>query len=306
MNTFKIIPNDLRALLRGKAFQKYFILFCIKVLFFFFLFLWALSNANKHRNQLAKEIEAGQLLEEEKAFLDKIVKTDELVIVNGSYTKALKAYDALLETATPELRDAINARISQIKAILTEDEEEGVQHNPLELVIRQNRTLIATLYAQIDSLMSEQSTTVDSLRTKIADLSEGIAQREKDLSKKDRVKVISFIGNKGVKIHYLGEVIDGKANGGGVGIWATGSIYKGQWKDNLRHGQGTYEWADGEKYEGEYLEGRREGTGTYYWPSGERYKGDWKNDKRNGAGTLYDQDGNIRFEGNWEDDKPLK
>ena len=48
---------------------------------------------------------------------------------------------------------------------------------------------------------------------------------------------------------------------------------------------------------------KREGTGIYYWNTGEKYEGQWKNDKRNGQGTLYDKDGNVKLEGEWNNDE---
>lgn len=132
-----------------------------------------------------------------------------------------------------------------------------------------------------------------------------IARLQQHLEKKDRVKVLQFESMSGQNIYYLGEVQDGKANGAGVGIWPTGSIYRGFWKNNRRHGEGTIESHNGEKYEGQWTEGKREGEGVYYWPTGERYDGEWKNNRRNGHGTLYDPDGNVKIKGMWKNDKPM-
>jgi hypothetical protein len=137
------------------------------------------------------------------------------------------------------------------------------------------------------------------LQAKNSELEEKLIQP----NQKEKIQVISFKNPKGKLIHYLGEVIDGKADGGGVGIWNTGSIYKGEWKDNKRNGQGRYEWADGDVYEGSYVNDVRQGEGIYTWLSGERYSGEWSNDKRNGFGKLYDKDNNVKYEGQWLNDK---
>lgn len=135
-----------------------------------------------------------------------------------------------------------------------------------------------------------------------------LAQKElnaknEQLALKDKIQVLSFRSESGNLIHYLGEVKEGKATGGGVGIWDTGGIYKGDWKDNKRHGQGNYKWKDGHVYEGTFVNDTRDGNGTYIWSSGEKYVGEWKNNKRNGKGVLYDKDNNIQFEGEWLNDK---
>lgn len=120
-------------------------------------------------------------------------------------------------------------------------------------------------------------------------------------------KIITFKSKNGTKIFYIGDIEDNKANGKGTGIYATsGSMYVGEWQNNLKHGFGQYEWADGVKYEGNYSKDLRKGFGKYFWPSGERYEGEWDNDKRNGYGTLYDINGNVRFKGDWINDKPVK
>lgn len=167
-------------------------------------------------------------------------------------------------------------------------------------------TKLQNTQKSLDSLKKKNLKVQDSLLTQITDLKEKIIVANSQQKSKNAIQVISFKGNKGVQIHYLGEVVDGKANGNGVGIWTSGSVYRGAWKNNLRHGQGTFEWADGEKYVGSYIDGKRQGMGTYYWPNGERYEGEWSDDRRFGKGKLFDPDGNIKFDGDWKDDKPLK
>jgi hypothetical protein len=144
-----------------------------------------------------------------------------------------------------------------------------------------------------------------SLKTENVNLKNQLADQASKLRRKDKVQVISFISTSGKRIHYLGEVEDGKANGNGIGIWSNGSIYRGSWRNNMRHGKGSFEWEDGDKYEGEFAFGQIEGEGTYFWKSGERYEGDFKNNRRNGNGTLFDKDGNVKIQGEWKDDKPL-
>lgn len=133
-----------------------------------------------------------------------------------------------------------------------------------------------------------------------------LAQLKSELNKKENIQVLSFVNQNGNQIYYLGEVKNGKANGGGIGIWNTGGIYKGEWKDNMRHGEGHYTWKDGHQYEGTFVNGIREGQGVYTWSSGERYEGNWSNNKRNGYGVMYDKDNNVQFKGEWEDDKVKK
>lgn len=145
---------------------------------------------------------------------------------------------------------------------------------------------------------------IDSLRELHVQLEGQVIKMQRELGLKNKVKVISFTGLKSATVNYMGEVVDGKANGGGIGIWTTGSVYRGEWRNNLRHGKGSFQWKDGERFEGDYVDGKREGEGTYYWPSGERYEGQWVADQRTGQGTLFDLDGNVRYKGEWLNDVP--
>ena len=45
-----------------------------------------------------------------------------------------------------------------------------------------------------------------------------------------------------------------------------------------------------------------QGYGKYYYKNGEYYIGEWKNDLRHGKGTLYNQNGGIKFEGQFYND----
>jgi hypothetical protein len=243
-------------------------------------------------------------LTSERDFLVEFIEADDLIIGHGDYAGAISVYTSLLENVDESYKDFVASRIKQLEDLIYSMDGNNDDVNPYELILQKNKIQISFLEAQIDSTEEVFKSEIEKLNDKVRQLNSELAQKSSDQKKNQNVQVISFKNANGKLIHYLGEVSNGKANGGGVGIWQTGSIYKGDWKNNMRHGKGTYEWVDGEKYVGEYNDDKREGEGTYYWPSGERYSGEWKGDKRNGYGTLFDQDGNIRYEGGWKDDKP--
>ena len=107
-------------------------------------------------------------------------------------------------------------------------------------------------------------------------------------SSKDSVKAqVEFVTGKaftdaeGVTFSYTGEVVDGKPNGTGTGIYPYGN-YTGDYKDGLREGNGKFESKDGEN----------------------KYKGTFTNDKYN-EGKLSFPDGSY-FEGTFKDGQPDK
>jgi|GEM_PF-4872613 len=103
-------------------------------------------------------------------------------------------------------------------------------------------------------------------------------------------------------VYYVGDIVNGKANGHGKGVWDNGAVYEGDWIDNKRDGKGKHKWPDGEYYEGEFKDDKRYGQGTYQWKNNEKYVGEWVEDMRHGKGTLYDKKGKIKFQGTWKAD----
>lgn len=284
------------------------LLFFLMSLILIAVIVFSSINFSKNKKIIKKynEIEERtSKFENKNELLSQIVSIDANVIFEGDYQNSVDAYKELLnQTDDDELIALINQRVSYINE-LTEMDEDGEDKNPYEMILQKNKLTIEVLESNFDSIQNLYSKMSDSLVTQLNNLNDELmAQKSKSSSTSEKVKVISFKNENGKLIHYLGEVENGKANGGGVGIWSTGSIYKGDWKNNKRHGKGTFEWADGEKYEGEYVNDQRKGEGTYYWPSGDKYEGEWNNDLREGYGILYDMDGNIRFEGGWINDKP--
>ncbi len=135
-------------------------------------------------------------------------------------------------------------------------------------------------------------------------LQQEIATLQKELEEKARsVGKLEFKTSRGNDVYYVGDVKDGKANGYGSGLFATGSIYVGTWKDNRKHGTGRYTWKDGSVYDGEYVDDMRNGRGTYFFTTGEKYVGEWRNDKREGKGTLYSKNGEVLLDGMWKNDE---
>ncbi len=266
-----------------------------------------LMGVNKQVEQLNARM--GQELEisnQDKAWLLQLFEADEKVIFEGKYQEAMADYTAIKEKVGAFAVEAIDQRIERIQSLLSDIENDNQNSVNQELLLAQTKKRIQELETEWQYKWSNSQEQVNTLKENLKDAQEALEKKDRQLNRKEKVQIITFEGQKGAKIHYLGEVENGKAQGGGMGIWTTGSIYRGEWKDNKRHGKGTFEWADGEKYDGDYNNDIREGTGTYYWPSGERYEGNWANNMRQGEGKLFDKDGNISYSGLWDKDKPAK
>lgn len=290
--------------IRNSVFGIYLV---ASLILFYFLYTDTVSQEALFKSQLAVKNEKVDSIQGVKELQQKIINTDNQYI-RSEYKKAKEIYqDLLSEVAEGDPNyENIKQRIDRINQI--ENNKDSLLSNieDYQYSLRIARENEVALNSRLDSLAQIHEEEKAALSEKYDAAKEKIAEKDRQLDKKDNVQVISFRNNKGNLIHYLGEVSNGKAEGGGVGIFDTGGIYRGEWKDNQRHGEGTYEWKDGHKYEGEFVNGTREGQGIYYWSSGEKYEGEWKNGKRNGQGTLYDRDNNIQYEGKWIDDKVQK
>ena len=86
---------------------------------------------------------------------------------------------------------------------------------------------------------------------------------------------------------YIGQTVNGEAEGKGVRYFDIGDRYEGEFKNNRKEGKGIYYHHNGERYEGDIKNGKMEGKGIYYYDNGERYEGDFRNNKKDGKGIYY-------------------
>lgn len=296
-----------KSLFSVPAFRVYFIFSTITLLFLGALVYWSIPDDKDLKSTLRGKDAEIEDLESSIEFLKWINKIDERLIVSGDYEEAIEEYQALQNKADNEqIIEMLSVRTQHADSLKQYFKKNKGQSQRKDYLISKKEEEITVLTKKTDSLNLEREKMREAYKDTLADLKHTLSRKEEKLNQKEKVKVLQFESSNNQKVHYLGEVENGKANGGGVGIWSTGSLYKGDWKDNRRHGKGTIESQNGERYEGNWINGKREGEGKYYWPSGEKYEGEWKDNKRHGKGILYDRDNNVQYEGMWKNDKPVK
>lgn len=101
---------------------------------------------------------------------------------------------------------------------------------------------------------------------------------------KEHVTGQTYKDAKGRDFSYTGEVVDGKPNGKGTGIYSYGT-YTGEYQNGVKHGEGKFESKDGSnKFEGSFYDDKyNKGTltmsdGSYYvgtFSGGQPYDGKW-------------------------------
>ncbi|MCU7549849.1 protein kinase [Chitinophagaceae bacterium LB-8] len=107
----------------------------------------------------------------------------------------------------------------------------------------------------------------------------------------------------GDEYNYYGEVKNGKPHGYGIAKYTKGDVYEGYYKNGKMSGEGTYTWENGSQYIGQRKNDKRDGYGTFIYEDGSKYAGEWKNGVQSGEGKIYDSDGNLLYEGRFENGK---
>ncbi|KAK8794601.1 hypothetical protein WA158_001582 [Blastocystis sp. Blastoise] len=81
-------------------------------------------------------------------------------------------------------------------------------------------------------------------------------------------------------------------------------VYEGQFKEGMKNGYGTEYLEDGTKYIGDFVNDKREGNGCYVYLDGSKLKCIMKNGEAEGKGTIINNDGTIRYEGEFKHGLP--
>ena len=105
---------------------------------------------------------------------------------------------------------------------------------------------------------------------------------------------------------YVGEWQHDERHGKGLLTTADGSTYEGDFVGGVQQGFGRADFAKGGYYEGQWKQNMYWGTGICVWPSGRMYSGEFVKNKSHGQGIELNPDGSMRYEGMWNDNKPMK
>ncbi len=81
-------------------------------------------------------------------------------------------------------------------------------------------------------------------------------------------------------------------------------VETGEFSGEYLNGKGRFYWGGYLQYDGELKNGTMHGYGKRYYFLSEvlEYEGEFKNDKRHGYGISYSKDGEVLYDGNWEND----
>jgi len=226
---------------------------------------------------------------------DSIIKNSlpniDSLLIKGDYENALTAYQEQFETIHDNHKEVVQFRID-------------IANHFIDLNKKQNQKDSSTLTKKGKNHRvnpKKEHYQAQHNNTLVTELKTTKNQTTRQIQNSNNA-YLTFKSTKKNELHYVGTVINGKANGYGIAVFDSGGRYEGEWKNNVRDGYGSFYWTDGQYYEGEYVDDLRDGYGTYSWPNGEKYIGLWKKDKRHGEGTFYYKNGKV-VKGIWKKDK---
>ncbi len=244
-----------------------------------------------------------QLFEDSPDFKQLFFQSDSVELDSAGYASLHKALKRMAE-----FRDAYDLQASEIVSFRTQTRvqteqinkhEERIRHLTNHLTQRDDSMMV------LDDLLAQRSLQVeyltlqnDQLTDKLEDLA---VEYDRVVSSYGRLE---FETDNQTVVDFFGRIDDEKPVYG-VGFFANGGHYIGEWKNFQRHGQGQHYWKNGDYYIGEFVHNVREGEGTYFFVSGEKYKGQWVSDLREGYGVLKDKKDSTLVEGTWSNNKLL-
>ena len=184
-----------------------------------------------------------------------------------------------MEKFTFNLNNKIYSNNNNILIEIVNDLEKLMNNSKDNLIIKS----LGNIINKMNYIINENKKNMELIRKDISSL---YSQITKKIGNFDAINLknqeLIWIDGK-----YIGQVIDGKANGKGIWYGNSGSKYEGDWRNDLKDGKGTYYYNDGDKYEGDFRNGLRDGKGIYYFNNGIRYEGDWRNGEKDGNGIFY-------------------
>ena len=139
---------------------------------------------------------------------------------------------------------------------------------------------IGDIIIKMNFIVNENRKYFESLKNDIINLSNQINQMNQNLKNGNVINNIN--NNQELKFpygRYIGQVVNGKAEGKGIFYYDNGERYEGDFRDNKREGKGICYGAEGDRYEGDFRDNKLEGKGIVYFANGDRVMGDYFNNK---------------------------
>ncbi|MEN1783791.1 MAG: hypothetical protein AAGF77_01520, partial [Bacteroidota bacterium] len=193
------------------------------------LMLYYRWTANQKGERLTEVSDKIASLERQIELQRQLSKADTL-LVQGRYEDALTHYENQEATIIENEGVGVALRMAIAERLLAFEDGLVPKSNAKEAEVEVDSSEVK---APITTLTLHQ---MDSLVFALEKAKVQVTRMRKQRQSKSSGAYLTFTNSKGSKLHYVGEIKNGKANGYGVALLNTGSRYVGEWKDNQRFG----------------------------------------------------------------------
>jgi len=164
---------------------------------------------------------------------------------------------------------------------------------------------IGDVIIKMNYIINENKKNTQLIINHIASLQNQLSEISKNLNYfKNNNMNIQEINNHNNSGRYVGQVVNGLAEGKGIKYYYDGSKYEGEYRNDKKDGKGIYYVNNGDRYEGDFRNDKGEGKGILYYYNGNRYEGDFRNDLSEGKGIVYFNNGDRQM-GDFCNGKPI-
>ena len=156
-----------------------------------------------------------------------------------------------MEKFTFNLNNKIYSNNNNILIEIVNDLEKLMNNSKDNLIIKS----LGNIINKMNYIINENKKNMELIRKDISSLYSQITKKIGDFDAINlKNQELQYSDGK-----YIGQVIDGKANGKGIWYGNSGSKYEGDWRNDLKDGKGTYYYNDGDREMGDYYNGNKIG-----------------------------------------------
>ena len=201
-----------------------------------------------------------------------------------------------MEQNTFNLNNKIYSYNNNILIEIVNDLHKLMNYSKDNLIIK----TLGNIINRMNYIINENKRNVELIRNDISSLYNKLNKRLDELNNIN-------LNNQEIQYNdgkYIGQAINGIANGKGIWYGFDGNRYEGDWRNGKQEGKGIFYFNDGDRYEGDFRNGLSEGKGIIYFNNGNRYEGDFRNGKKDGKGIFYLPNGD-RMVGDFANDRKI-
>ena len=149
--------------------------------------------------------------------------------------------------------------------------------------------ILGEVINKMNYIINENKKNIELLRNDISLFNKQMNKRFDELKINNNQELKLELGK------YVGQVINGVAEGRGILYGNNGNIYVSEFKNNKNEGKGVFYQKDGSRYEGDFKYGHKEGQVIKYFNNGDRRMGDYFKGEPIGKHVTLTKNGEVKI-----------